>query len=156
LAVAVIAVFILAVGGIYIANRQEPEVEPVESEPSLDELQQPVEAHSLPIAAVIDGIAEDTGEPVPEYSVSNGELRLVIDIDFLDRIDATYELTIQDFGGEELWRLLIPNVYIEKGQLPVRLDTNVFSPGEYRIEIMQREADDLTTVVAESTFRLVE
>jgi hypothetical protein len=92
LAVAVIAVFILAVGGIYIANRQEPEVEPVESEPSLDELQQPVEAHSLPIAAVIDGIAEDTGEPVPEYSVSNGELRLVIDIDFLDRIDATYEL----------------------------------------------------------------
>ena len=155
----IFAVIVLAVAGYYIAQRQEPTVNPNEAvdpnDPDALALGKRVD-YALPVARVVDGIAEDTGADLLEFPAIAGEIWLNLPVVFTVRIDGTYNLFINDFGGEQLYEVWIPPQYLEKGEIPLRLDGNIFGPGQYHIEIIEETADSVSTLVAEASFRITE
>ena len=156
------ALIVIAAGIFYIVERKEqtptvseqPSFQSATDEEIMAQLADRVE-YALPIARIVDGIVEEGSETL-EVPTTKGQITFNIDPEFPQRIDARYLITIEEYGGEELYGVWIPDVYLERGNIPLNLDGKIFVPGKYRIEVTEEGSDSVSTAVAEAMFEILE
>jgi hypothetical protein len=156
--VGIFAVIILGVGAFYLWKRGQPapdaETTGGDSQ-TVAEAFQKVE-YKLPIARVVDGTAEEMTEETLAFPTFTGEIVLWIDVTWPHVEDKNYNMIINDSEGEGLYKVWIPPQYLEEGKIPLRLNGSMFGVGGYAIEVLEEGADSVSTLVAESQFRINE
>ncbi len=155
IAAVVIALIVLAVGGYFVARKQEPPMPAQQEDMASDELQLPKEVeYALPLKRITGGSAQETIEPALEFPAVAATVTLNVERVFPLQTGASYTMFIRGTEiGFEVW---IPPNYLEEGTVPLRLDGTVFAPGDYRIEIVETTVDSVKTPVAETAFRVVD
>jgi len=77
-----------------------------------------------------------------------------VDLDYIPRGAARYEVTVQSEDGAVRFRDTIAPHYFEEGRLMLRLFAHRFQPGDYHLEIMAYDAGGDGRVVGASWFQM--
>jgi hypothetical protein len=77
-----------------------------------------------------------------------------VDLDFLPKGAARYEVAVQAEDGAERFRDTIPPHYFDEGRFMLRLFARRFRPGDYLLEILAFDAEGGSRVVGASWFQL--
>jgi hypothetical protein len=156
-----LAVVILVVGVVYMMQRQKSDTTEESSLSSLPEdfdlssLQADKVEYELESTRIIDGIVEEASEAL-EFPKTSGQITLNVDVAFPFREDAEYNMIIEEYHGEKLFKVWIPPQYLDAGSIPLNLDGKIFGPGVYRVEVTEEGSDSVTVAVAESMFEVTD
>ena len=163
IAVLVLVVLILVAGAIFIIQRQKSDTPPSDVS-ALSNLPDDFDIESLRAnkveydiggTRIIDGIVEEAAETL-EFPKTTGQITLYVDVVFPFTGDAEYNMIIEAYHGEKLFKVWIPPQYLAEGSIPLNLDGKTFGPGKYRIEIVEQDSDSVIVSIAESMFEVLE
>ncbi len=163
IAVLVLLVLILVAGAVFIIQRQKSDTPPSDVS-TLSNLPDDFDIESLRAnrveyniggTRIIDGIVEEAAETL-EFPKTTGQITLYVDVVFPFGGDSEYNMIIEEYHGEKLFRVWIPPRYLDEGSIPLNLDGKTFGPGKYRIEIVEQDADSVIVAIAESMFEVLE
>jgi hypothetical protein len=161
--VAVLAVVIVVVGAVLISQRQKSEttvpdksvLSELPEDFDLESLQAKKVEYDLACTRIVNGIVEKPAEKL-EFPEASGLITLNVDVVFPFRDDADYNMIIEEYRGEKLYKVWIPPRYLRAGTIPLNLDGETFGPGTYRIEVTEEGSDSVSIAVAESMFEVTE
>ena len=156
----IFAVLIIAVGAIYLSKRQVGSEEPVDTttgsgELDLSQLTGETVEYTLGITHIVEGTSESEMETL-EIPVTNAKIQLNIDVIFDRETGLRYGILVEEYKGEKLYAVWIPEHYMNQGVIPLNLDGKIFGPGKYRIEVSGVDPDSVAVPVAEGLFDITE
>ena len=163
IAVLALALLIVAAGAFFFIQRQKSDT-PSSDVSTLSHLPDDFDIEALNAAKVesdlggtriIDGIVEETAETL-EFPKTSGQITLNVDVVFPFGADTEYNMIIEQYHGEKMYKVWIPPQYLDAGSIPLNLDGKIFGPGKYRIEIVEMGSDSVIVAIAESMFEVLE
>jgi hypothetical protein len=156
-----LVVVILVVGVVYMMQRQksdttdESRLSTLPEDFDVSSLQADKVEYELASTRIIDGIVEEASETL-EFPKTNGQITLNVNVDIPFRTDVEYNMIIEEYHGEKLYKVWIPPRYLDAGSIPLNLDGKTFGPGAYRIEVTEEGSDSVAVAVAESMFEVTD